>query len=62
METSTKVQIPERLLISTEQFLLNISEPLDPLLGLTLTGLVKQLVNISYLMGHADGKRNVPGD
>jgi hypothetical protein len=62
MKSFIKVQIPERLLTSSEQFLLNVTEPLDPLLSLTLTGLVKQLVNIAYLMGHADGKQTKPSD
>lgn len=62
MKSPIKVQIPERLLISSEQFFLNITEPLDPLISLSLTGLMKQLVNIAYLMGHVDGKQTEPSD
>jgi hypothetical protein len=62
MKSPIKVQIPERLLISSEQFFLNITEPLDPLISLSLTGLMKQLVNIAYLMGHADGKQTESSD
>jgi hypothetical protein len=62
MKSPIKVQIPERLLISSEQFFLNITEPLDPLISLSLTGLMKQLVNIAYLMGHADGEQTEPSD
>jgi hypothetical protein len=46
---------PEQLLISSEHFMLNITEQFDPIIGLKLTGLIKQLVNIAYLMGHEDG-------
>jgi hypothetical protein len=48
---------PEDLLISSEHFMLNVTEELDPIIGLKLTGLIKQLVNVAYLMGHEDGHR-----
>lgn len=48
---------PEHLLISSEHFMLNVTEQFDPMVGLQLTGLIKQLVNVAYLMGHEDGHR-----
>jgi hypothetical protein len=62
MKSPIKVQTPEQLIISSEQFVLNITEPLDPLVSLTLTGVMKQLVNVAYLMGHADGKQRDPSE
>jgi hypothetical protein len=46
---------PEHLLTSSEHFMLDVTEQFDPIVGLKLTGLIKQLVNIAYLMGHEDG-------
>ncbi|UFP94140.1 hypothetical protein [Gloeobacter morelensis] len=57
MDSPTIAQAPEPLLISSERFVLGVTEQLDPLVSLQLTGVIKQLVNIAYLMGNEDGKR-----
>jgi hypothetical protein len=48
---------PEALLSSFEKFYLDITEPLDPYIALTLTNLSVKLVETSYLMGHQDGQK-----
>jgi hypothetical protein len=48
---------PEELLNSSEHLMLDVTAEFDPIIGLKLTALIKQLVNVAYLMGHEDGHR-----
>ncbi|MBC8122336.1 MAG: hypothetical protein H7Y22_10910 [Gemmatimonadaceae bacterium] len=57
MYNSAMAQTPEPLLVSCERFVLDITEQLDPLISLQLTGAMKRLVDIAYLMGNEDGKQ-----
>lgn len=49
---------PDLLLLSIEKLMLNVTEPLDPLVGLKLTGLTRQITEVAYMMGHQDGQRH----
>lgn len=62
MITSARVSAPASLLISCEQFTLNVTEVLDPIVSLKLTNIVKQLVDVAYIMGHEDGKHGTSSD
>jgi hypothetical protein len=62
MKITNLGKMPEQLLTSSERLLLDITEPLDPLISLRLTGLIKQLVHIAYLMGREDGRQISPDD
>ncbi len=53
------IKTPEALRRSVEQFMLNVTEPLDPLLALKLTQLVVMLGDTAYAMGYSDGQRNL---
>ncbi len=48
---------PDALKYSVEKLLLDTMEPLDPYVALKLTQLALNLVEMSYTMGHADGRR-----
>jgi hypothetical protein len=48
---------PEELLNSSEHFMLDVTAQFDPIISLKLTALIKQLVNVAYLMGQEDGYR-----
>jgi hypothetical protein len=55
-----KLQIqcaPEELLNASEHFMLDVTTQFDPIISLKLTALIKQLVNVAYLIGHEDGCR-----
>ncbi len=43
---------PDLLVIGVEKLILNVTEPFDPLAGLQLTALSRQII---YVMGHQDG-------
>jgi len=51
------IKTPEALRRSIEQFMLNVTEPLDPLLSLKLTQLVVMLGDTAYAMGYSDGQQ-----
>jgi hypothetical protein len=51
------MQAPDGLLISIERLMLDITDNLDPFIGLKLTGITRQVAEISYIMGHQDGNR-----
>jgi hypothetical protein len=48
---------PDMLLLSIEKLMLDVTEPLDPLVGLKLVGLSRQITELVYMMGHQDGQR-----
>jgi hypothetical protein len=48
---------PNPLLIGIEKLMLEVTDNLDPLIGLKLTGLVCQITDVAYMMGHQDGQR-----
>lgn len=50
------IQTPEALRQSFERFLLDVTEPMDPLISLKLTQLMLGLVDTSYAMGYQDGQ------
>ncbi len=50
------IKTPEALRRSLEQFMLNVTEPLDPFLSLKLTQLVLQVGDIAYAMGYSDAQ------
>jgi hypothetical protein len=47
---------PEALLRSIEKFYMDITEPLDPYIALSLTNLSIKLVETVYTMGYQDGQ------
>ncbi len=51
------IKTPEALRRSIEQFVLNVTETLDPLLSLKLTQLVVMLGDTAYAMGYSDGQQ-----
>ncbi len=51
------IKTPEALRRSIEQFVLNVTEPLDPLLSLKLTQLVVMLGDTAYARGYSDGQQ-----
>ncbi|MCJ2544404.1 hypothetical protein JX360_16075 [Synechococcus bigranulatus str. 'Rupite'] len=51
------INTPEALRRSFEQFMLNVTEPLDPLISLKLTQLVVMLGDTAYAMGYSDGQQ-----
>jgi hypothetical protein len=48
---------PDPLLISIKKLMLEVTDNLDPFIGLKLTGLARQITNVAYMMGHYDGQR-----
>ncbi|MFS8871961.1 hypothetical protein NW870_02815 [Synechococcus sp. R50.1] len=57
MDGDVMIKMPEALRRSIEQFMLNVTEPLDPLLSLKLTQLVVMLGDTAYAMGYSDGQQ-----
>jgi hypothetical protein len=51
------IKTPAMLSQCIEKFMLDISEPLDPLLSLQLTQLVVKLGDMAYAMGYSDGQQ-----
>ncbi|MDX2273212.1 MAG: hypothetical protein NW237_14865 [Cyanobacteriota bacterium] len=51
------IETPEPLRRSFEKFMLDATEPLDPLISLKLTQLVVLLGDTAYAMGFSDGQR-----
>ncbi|MGF1577299.1 MAG: hypothetical protein ACFCU9_15425 [Cyanophyceae cyanobacterium] len=47
---------PDVMRLSFEKFLLDITEPLDPLISLKLTQLSLSLAETAYSMGYQDGQ------
>jgi hypothetical protein len=47
---------PEALLRSIEKFYMDLTEPLDPYIALSLTNLSLKLVETVYTMGYQDGQ------
>jgi hypothetical protein len=47
---------PEALLRSIEKFYMDLTEPLDPYVALSLTNLSLKLVETVYTMGYQDGQ------
>ncbi len=56
------INTPEALRRSFEQFMLNVTEPLDPLISLKLTQLVVMLGDTAYAMGYSDGQQKPARD
>jgi len=52
------IQAPEALIRSIEKLYMDVTEPLDPYIGLSLTNLTAKLVETVYMMGYQDGKRS----
>ncbi|MEN9205583.1 MAG: hypothetical protein Q6K99_06835 [Thermostichales cyanobacterium BF4_bins_65] len=50
------ITTPVPLRQSFERFMLEVTEPLDPLLALKLTQLVLSLTDTAYAMGYSDGQ------
>jgi hypothetical protein len=59
MDGDKMIKTPEALRRSVEQFMLDVTEPLDPLLALKLTQLVVRPGDTAYAMGSSDGQRNL---
>jgi len=51
--------VPSAMLQAFEQFYLEITQPLDPYIALTLTNLSKQAIATAYLMGFQDAQKNL---
>jgi len=51
------MQTPEGLRISIEKLMLNVTETLDPYIGLKLAQLTVQVADLAYVMGHQDANR-----
>ncbi len=50
------IKTPDALRLSFERFLLDVTEPLDPLISLKLTQLTLSLAETAYAMGYQDGQ------
>jgi hypothetical protein len=59
MDGDKMIKTPEALRRSVEQFMLDVTEPLDPLLALKLTQVVVMLGDTAYAMGYSDGQRSL---
>ncbi len=57
MTTKKPTQTPEALIRSIEKFYIDITEPMDPYIGLALTNLSTKLADTIYQMGYMDGQR-----
>ncbi len=51
------MKTPSGLIISVEQLMLQMTEPLDPFVGLKLTQLTTRIVELSYSMGYQDAQQ-----
>jgi hypothetical protein len=52
------MKTPEGLLLSIEKLMLGVTDNLDPFVGLKLTNLTRQVVEVAYMMGRQDGTRS----
>jgi len=58
MYPRSSMKTPEGLLLSIEKLMLGVTDNLDPFVGLKLTNLTRQVVEVAYMMGRQDGTRS----